>query len=107
MTIDLGFAFLNENIAIIDVPGHEKFIRNMVAGVSTIDLALLVIAADDGIMPQTREHFDILKLLQLRHGIIALTKIDIGPRVGTIFRDNQMDRTIHLDSRSVRFGLGL
>jgi len=77
MTIDLGFAFLNENIAIIDVPGHEKFIRNMVAGVSTIDLALLVIAADDGIMPQTREHFDILKLLQLRHGIIALTKIDI------------------------------
>lgn len=77
MTIDLGFAFLNENIAFIDVPGHERFIKNMVAGVSTIDLAMLVIAADDGIMPQTREHLDILSLLQLRQGLIVLTKIDL------------------------------
>ena len=77
MTIDLGFAFLGENITIIDVPGHEKFVRNMVAGVSTIDLVLFVIAADDGIMPQTREHLDILKLLQIKHGIIVLTKIDL------------------------------
>ena len=77
MTIDLGFAFLGDNITIIDVPGHEKFVRNMVAGVSTIDLVLFVIAADDGVMPQTREHLDILKLLQIKQGIIVITKIDL------------------------------
>jgi len=77
MTIDLGFAYLDQNITIIDVPGHEKFIRNMVAGVSTIHLALLVIAADDGIMPQTREHLHILKLLGVKQGIIALAKTDL------------------------------
>ena len=63
MTIDIGFAHLSENITIIDVPGHEKFIKNMVTGVSSIDFAVLVIAADDGVMPQTREHFEILKIL--------------------------------------------
>ena len=78
MTIDLGFAFLSDNITIIDVPGHEKFIRNMVAGVSTVDIALLTIAADDGIMPQTREHLDILRLLNVRLGCIALTKCDLA-----------------------------
>jgi selenocysteine-specific elongation factor len=77
MTIDLGFAFLGDDITIIDVPGHEKFVRNMVAGVSTIDLVLFVIAADDGVMPQTREHLDILKLLQIKQGIIVVTKIDL------------------------------
>ncbi|MDZ7331360.1 MAG: selenocysteine-specific translation elongation factor [candidate division KSB1 bacterium] len=77
MTIDLGFAFLGDDVTIIDVPGHEKFIRNMVAGVSTIDLVLLVIAADDGVMPQTREHLDILKLLQIKQGIVVVTKIDL------------------------------
>ncbi len=77
MTIDLGFAFLTENITIIDVPGHEKFIRNMVAGVSTVQIALVTIAADDGIMPQTREHIDILNLLGCKLGCIALTKIDL------------------------------
>ncbi|MBN1464657.1 selenocysteine-specific translation elongation factor, partial [candidate division KSB1 bacterium] len=77
MTIDLGFAFLSDRIAFIDVPGHEKFIKNMVAGVSTVDMAMLVIAADDGVMPQTREHLDILKILQLKHGLVALTKIDM------------------------------
>ena len=76
MTIDLGFAFLSPEIAFIDVPGHEKFIKNMVAGVSTIDLAILVIAADDGVMPQTREHLDILSLLRLERGFIVITKID-------------------------------
>ena len=60
MTIDLGFAFLNDNITIIDMPGHEKFVRNMVAGVSNIHIALLVVAVDDGIMPQTKEHLQIL-----------------------------------------------
>jgi len=78
MTIDLGFAFLNESVTIIDVPGHEKFIRNMVAGVSTINIALLVVAADDGIMPQTREHLHILKLLNIPQCVVALSKIDLA-----------------------------
>jgi len=77
MTIDLGFAHLGESATIIDVPGHEKFVKNMVAGVSTIDLVLFVIAADDGIMPQTREHLEICQLLQVRRGVIALTKKDM------------------------------
>ena len=78
MTIDLGFAFLNDSVTIIDVPGHEKFIRNMVAGVSTINIALLVVAADDGIMPQTREHLLILKLLNIPQCVVALSKTDLA-----------------------------
>jgi selenocysteine-specific elongation factor len=74
ITIELGYAFLTERIAIIDVPGHERFIKNMVAGVATVDFALLVVAADDGIMPQTREHFDILRLLGVEDGAVAITK---------------------------------
>ncbi len=77
LTIDLGFAHLGDQTTIIDVPGHEKFIKNMVAGVSTIDLVLFVVAADDGVMPQTREHFDILNLLQVKSGIIVITKKDL------------------------------
>ncbi len=77
LTIDLGFAPYGEDASIIDVPGHEKFIRNMVAGVSTIDLVVLVVAADDGIMPQTREHLEILDVLQVKQGIIAITKSDL------------------------------
>ncbi len=77
ITIDIGFAFLGNDITIIDVPGHERFIKNMMAGVSTIDFALFVIAADDGIMPQTREHLDILNLLQVQDGVIVLTKADM------------------------------
>ena len=76
ITIDIGFAFLGDDVTIIDVPGHEKFIKNMVTGVSTIDFVLFVIAADDGIMPQTREHLDILRLLQIKDGIIVLSKAD-------------------------------
>ncbi len=78
ITIDLGFAHLTENITFIDVPGHERFIKNMVAGVSSIDLVLFVIAADDGVMPQTREHFDIINLLHIRHGIFVITKTDLA-----------------------------
>ena len=78
MTIDIGFAFLDENITLIDVPGHEKFVKNMMAGVSGIDVALLVIAADDGIMPQTREHFEILNLLDISLGVVAINKIDLA-----------------------------
>ncbi|MDH3583150.1 MAG: selenocysteine-specific translation elongation factor [Phycisphaerae bacterium] len=80
ITIDIGFAQLQAgpfDLGIVDVPGHERFIRNMLAGASGIDLALLVIAADDGIMPQTREHLAILRLLDIRHGLIALTKSDL------------------------------
>lgn len=76
ITIDLGYAFLAGVAAVIDVPGHEKFIRNMVAGAATVDYALLVVAADDGVMPQTREHLHILRLLGLQAGAIIITKID-------------------------------
>lgn len=80
ITIDLGFAFLEENgvrFGFVDVPGHERFVKNMLAGASGIDLVLLVIAADEAIRPQTREHFDICRLLGVQRGIIALTKSDL------------------------------
>src|ERR1700721_930658 len=84
ITIDLGFAPMDLaaadgeilRIGFVDVPGHERFVRNMLAGVGGIDLVLLVIAADEGIKPQTREHFDILQLLGVRRGITVLTKAD-------------------------------
>ncbi len=80
ITIDIGFATLDLGefrLGIVDVPGHERFVKNMLAGATGIDLAVLVVAADDSIMPQTREHLEILKLLGLRHGLIALTKCDL------------------------------
>ena len=80
MTIDIGFAFLDENITLIDVPGHEKFVKNMMAGVSAVDVALLVVAADDGVMPQTREHFEILNLLDIPLGIVVINKIDLADK---------------------------
>ena len=80
LTIDLGFAYHDfadgRRIGFVDVPGHERFVHNMLAGVSVIDLALLVVAADDGPMPQTAEHLAILDLLGIRRGLVALTKID-------------------------------
>ena len=80
MTIDIGFAHLSEDITIIDVPGHEKFIKNMVTGVNYIDIAVLAIAADDGVMPQTKEHFEILKILNIKNGIIVINKIDLAEK---------------------------
>ncbi len=77
ITIDIGFAYWKENVTILDVPGHEKLIRNMVAGVNTIDLFMLVIAADDGIMPQTIEHLDILTFFNISNGIVVINKIDL------------------------------
>jgi selenocysteine-specific elongation factor len=80
ITIDIGFAQLDlgeYRIGIVDCPGHERFIRNMLAGATGIDLALLIVAADDSVMPQTREHLEILRLLGLKHGVIALTKADL------------------------------
>jgi selenocysteine-specific elongation factor len=79
ITIDIGFAILDLGefrLGIVDVPGHERFVKNMLAGATGIDLALLVVAADDSVMPQTREHLEILRLLGLRHGLVALTKCD-------------------------------
>src|SRR5436309_922552 len=80
ITIDLGFAFLEEpdglTIEVVDVPGHERFVKNMLAGVGGIDLAMLVIAADEGVMPQTREHLAICSLLHIRTGLVVLTKTD-------------------------------
>jgi len=80
ITIDLGFAHCRVdefNIAFVDVPGHERFVRNMLAGASGIDCVLLVIAADESVMPQTREHFDICQLLRVKRGLVALTKCDL------------------------------
>ncbi|MDF2520273.1 MAG: selenocysteine-specific translation factor [Clostridia bacterium] len=81
ISIDLGFTFFDlpsgKRAGIVDVPGHEKFIKNMLAGIGGIDLVVLVIAADEGVMPQTKEHLNILRLLQVKRGIIALTKIDM------------------------------
>lgn len=81
MTIDLGFAWLTlpsgREASIVDVPGHESFIKNMLAGVGGIDVALLVVAADEGVMPQTSEHLAILDLLRVRSGVVALTKVDL------------------------------
>src|SRR5436190_19024171 len=86
ITIDLGFAHLDLpsptspssfHVGIVDVPGHEDFVKNMVAGVGSIDLALLVVAADDGWMPQTEEHLQILLYLGVRRAVIALTKSDL------------------------------
>jgi len=77
VTIDIGFAFLTDAISLIDVPGHEKFIKNMVTGVATIDAGLLVVAADDGVMPQTREHLGIMQLLEVSAGCVAISKVDL------------------------------
>ena len=88
ITIDLGFAHLELTdssgeklrFGFVDVPGHERFVRNMLAGVGGIDVVLFVIAADEGIKPQTREHFDICRLLSVQHGITVLTKCDLVAR---------------------------
>src|SRR4051812_35433032 len=85
ITIDIGFAHMELagaggeklRIGFVDVPGHEKFVRNMLAGIGGIDLLLLVIAADEAIKPQTREHFDIARLLAIKRGVVALTKADL------------------------------
>jgi selenocysteine-specific elongation factor len=80
ITIDLGFAFLDEDgvrFGFVDVPGHERFVSNMLAGAAGVDLVLLVIAADESIKPQTREHFDICRLLGVKRGVVALTKSDL------------------------------
>ncbi len=81
ITIDIGFARLDlgdYQLGVVDVPGHERFIKNMLAGASGLDLAMLLVAADDSVMPQTREHFEILQLLGLRHGLVVISKCDLA-----------------------------
>ncbi|SDF48193.1 MULTISPECIES: selenocysteine-specific translation elongation factor [unclassified Duganella] len=94
ISIELGYAYTplgDDVLGVIDVPGHEKFIRTMAAGVTGIDVALLVIAADDGIMPQTLEHLSILRLLGVRRGVVAMTKIDRADAA----RMEQLEQEIH------------
>src|SRR5215212_506702 len=80
LSIELGFAELElpggRSLGVVDVPGHERFIRTMVAGATGIDMFMLIVAADEGAMPQTREHMEVLEALGLRHGLLALTKCD-------------------------------
>src|SRR5213079_722481 len=82
MTIELGFAWLRlpsgREASVVDVPGHERFIRHMLAGAGGVDVALLVVAADEGPMPQTLEHLDILTVLGVEQGVVALTKTDLA-----------------------------
>jgi selenocysteine-specific elongation factor len=100
ITIDLGFAHLDLGadlrVAFVDVPGHERFVKNMLAGAGGIDLVLLVVAADESIMPQTREHFDICKLLGVQKGLIAITKSDLV--------DSEMRDLVTLEVREITAG---
>lgn len=104
LTIDLGFAWLaldyGETVGIVDVPGHRDFIENMLAGVGGIDAVLLVIAADEGVMPQTREHLAILDLLDIQHGLIVLTKTDL-------VKDPDWLELVEQDVREVLLGTAL
>ncbi|MDY6912132.1 MAG: selenocysteine-specific translation elongation factor [Chloroflexota bacterium] len=103
LTIDLGFAWLKlpsgREVSVVDVPGHERFIKNMLAGVGGIDLALLVIAADEGVMPQTREHLSIIDLLNVNKGIVVITKKDIV--------DDEMLELVTMDAEEVLHGTAL
>ena len=115
ITIDLGFAHLELpgiSLGLIDVPGHEDFIRNMIAGLGAIDLALLVVAADDGWMPQTEEHWQILNYLGVRRIVVAITKCDLGDaaRTETAVREELRSHSlgkIPIVLTSVRDGTGL
>ncbi|MGZ6161922.1 MAG: GTP-binding protein, partial [Myxococcaceae bacterium] len=90
ITLELGFAHLtlpDGTVAgVVDVPGHERFVKAMAAGAGGVDLAILVIAADEGVMPQTREHLDICQLLGVQAGVVALTKADLLPGLGDDWR---------------------
>ena len=92
ISIDLGYAPLRlpsgRRVSVVDVPGHERFVRTMVAGATGIDLFLMVVAADDGVMPQTREHAAIVRLLGIPHGVVALTKRDLVDADGANLAQN-------------------
>ena len=107
ITIDLGFAHLQLDgvqIGFVDVPGHEKFVKNMLAGVGGIDIVMLVVAADESVMPQTREHFDICRLLGIRTGIVVITKTDLADsELVTLVREevSEMVRGSFLDGAPI------
>ncbi len=109
ITIDIGFANLDLagpagepiRVGFVDVPGHERFVRNMLAGIGGIDLVLLVVAADESIKPQTREHFDICRLLSVQRGITVLTKADLVDRRDARSRDHGSGRV----PRRARFSI--
>ena len=97
ITIDLGFAHWEApglRVAFVDVPGHERFVKNMLAGAGGVDAVMLVVAADESVMPQTREHFDICRLLQVRSGFVVLTKADLV--------DADMLELVRLEVRDLR-----
>src|SRR5437660_1579931 len=99
ITIDLGFAHQiidGVNVAFVDVPGHERFVKNMLAGAGGIDLVALIVAADESVMPQTREHFQICRLLQVAGGVIVLTKADVA--------DAEMLELARLEARALTAG---
>ena len=113
MTIELGFAWFTlpsgREISVVDVPGHERFIKNMLAGVGGIDLAMLIVAADESVMPQTREHLAILDLLQVKRGIVVLTKADtVDEEWADLVRDEVAEalRGTTLDGARMALGLG-
>ncbi|MDF2608313.1 MAG: selB [Bacillales bacterium] len=107
ISIELGFAPLNLGedlyVSVIDVPGHEKFIRQMISGVTGIDLMLLIVAADEGVMPQTQEHLEILNLLEVKRGIVVITKIDkVDPELVEVVKEeirDQLEGTIYYGSK--------
>ena len=110
ITIENGFAFLKfpdgREAGIIDVPGHEKFIKNMLAGAGGIDIAMVVIAVDEGVMPQTREHLAILSLLGIQQGVIVLTKGDLEWKKAFIVKSVEAHRDvvpIHFEGRNSNF----
>ncbi|MFH1874520.1 MAG: selenocysteine-specific translation elongation factor [Pseudomonadota bacterium] len=97
ITINLGFAHLNlpeYKIGIVDVPGHQDFIHNMVAGASGLDLAMLVVAADEGVMPQTKEHLEIMQALKIKKGLVALTKIDLAEKDVALIAEDEVKNLV-------------
>ncbi len=106
ITLELGFAHLTlpsgKTVGVVDVPGHERFVKAMAAGAGGIDVALLVVAADEGVMPQTREHVDILSLLGVRKGLVVLTKADLLPELGAEWRE-----LVEADARALLLGTPL
>jgi selenocysteine-specific elongation factor len=98
LSIELGFAYFDlpggQRAGIVDVPGHERFVRNMLAGAVGMDLVLLVVAADEGVMPQTREHLDILRLLQVENGLTVITKIDLADEEQVEFVEEDIKESV-------------
>src|SRR5881296_3741788 len=111
MTIDLGFAPLRlpsgARLSVVDVPGHERFVRTMVAGATGIDLFLMVIAADDGVMPQTREHAAVLAALGVRRGVVAVTKSDLADPEPALLEAADLLDGVPAVAVSARTGAGL